>query len=150
MNADSRLRRDFKLRSDSRLQSRNDSKLQITATGVTLDSRLQSNSRHYKLRCDFRLRSESELQIPEWIQTTESGVHQDSTLNISDCFSTPDPGVTPDSGLRYECRLQAPACLQTPVDSRLQTRNDCKLQTIASGVTLISRLRSNPRLQTPE
>ena len=156
MNADSRLRCDFKLRSDSRLQSRYDCKLQITASGVTLDSKLQSNSRHYKLRCDFRLRSESELQTPECIHITESGVHQVSTLNISDCFSTPDPGVTPDSGLRYECRLQAPACLQTPVDSRLQTRNDCKLQTTASGVTPDYKFRSDYKLrrdsnlQTPE
>ena len=58
MNADSRLRRDFKQKSDSGLQTRNDSKHQTTASGMTLDSRL---------RRDFSLRSESELQTPEWI-----------------------------------------------------------------------------------
>ena len=56
MNADSRLRRDFKLRSDSRLQTRNDCKLQTTASGVTLD---------YKLRSDYRLQKDSNLPTPE-------------------------------------------------------------------------------------
>ena len=69
MNADSRLRRDFNLWSDSRLQTRKDSKLQTTASGVIPD---------YKLRCDYRLRSESELPTPEWMQTTDSGVTPDS------------------------------------------------------------------------
>ena len=71
-NADSRLRRDFNLWSDSSLQTRNDCKLQTTASGVTLDSRLRSNS-GLQLRSEYRLRKDSNLQTPERLQPPDSG-----------------------------------------------------------------------------
>ena len=119
----------FKLRSDSRLQTRNECKLQTTASGdsnsvVTPDYKLRRDYRlrkdysgvnpDYRLRSDSRLQppdsgvtldsGESELQTPEWIQITESGTSRFHT-QYSGLFLEPVPA---------DSRFGAPEWIQTP------------------------------------